>query len=268
MTYFRMGEINLSQSQLHPFRLRMKTAFLGVLAAACCLLISFSSAQAEPDSGDLRGVTCNALGTPVPGVQVSVHGVEDNTDRNVFSDRYGTYTVENLRPGRYQLRAAKGILASPSVTTVSLEARQDLRVDITLTPPGAAEREPASTNLVADLQTPAASAKSNEPPLTDREKLLLDRLDKLEQRLAVMEAKEASATTPAAAPMVASAATPAPASVTAPAQPAQATADAKSSVAAVATTQPAPATSAGPSQAPTPAAATCPCRFAGRHCWQ
>ena len=40
---------------------------------------------------------------------------------------------------------------------------------------------------------------SSEAPLTDREKLLLERLDRLEQRLAAMEAKEASGATPAAA---------------------------------------------------------------------
>ena len=55
----------------------------------------------------------------MPGVQVSVHSVEDNTDRNIVSDHDGTFVVENLRPGRYQLRATKGGLASSSVTTVT-----------------------------------------------------------------------------------------------------------------------------------------------------
>ncbi len=248
MTYFRTGEINLSQPRVHPFNSRKRATFVGVLAVSCFFFLGLGSAVAGPDSGDVRGVTCNALGTPVPGVQVSVHSVEDNTDRNVVSDRYGTFAVENLRPGHYQLRAAKGVLASPTVTTVSLEPRQDLRVDMTLLP-AAGEKVAANTTLTADLQTPAASSKSNEAPLTDREKMLLDRLDKLEQRLAAMEAKEASATTPAATPTVASAATRAPASVAAPAPPSPATADAKSSVAAVATHPSAPATSAGPAQA-------------------
>ena len=72
----------------------------------------------------------------VPGARVSVHSVEDNTDRNIVSDYDGTFVVENLRPGRYQLRAAKGGLASSSVTTVNLAAQQDLRVDMTLVPAG------------------------------------------------------------------------------------------------------------------------------------
>ena len=244
MTYFRTGEINLSQPRVHPFNSRKKATMVGVLAVSCYFFLSLGSAAAGPASGDLRGVTCNALGTPVPGVQVSVHGVEDNTDRNVVSDRYGTFAVGNLRPGHYQLRAAKGVLASPSVTTVSLESRQDLRVDMTLLP-AAGEKERANTNFTADLQTPAASSKSNEAPLTDREKMLLDRLDNLEQRLAAMEAKEASAATPAAQPAVASTATPAPALVVAAAQPAPAKAASPAQASTSSPTKPALVASLG-----------------------
>ncbi len=227
MTYSRVGETNLFQSQLHPFKLYRKAAFAGALAISCCLLMSLSSAQAGSASADVHGVTVNVLGAPMPGVQVSVHSVEDNTDRNIVSDRDGTYVVENLRPGRYQLRATRGGLASSSVTTVSLVAQQDLRVDMTLVPAGGSKAL-ANPNLTADLRAPAVNGNSSEPPLTDREKLLLDRLDKLEQRLAAMEAKETSGTTPASTP----------------APPAAIASQPKTSAATVAAIQPAPVASA------------------------
>ena len=273
MTYFRMGEINLSQSHLHPFRLRMKAAFAGALAVSCCLLISFTSAQAGPGYGDVHGVTLNALGAPLPRVQVLVHSVEDNTDRDIISDDDGTFVVANLLPGRYQLRATKGGLASSSVTTVDLAPQQNLRVDMTLVPAGGSKAS-GDPNLTADLHTPATTGNSGEGPLTDREKLLLERLDRLEKRLEAMEAKQASVATPAApaqpAPVVSQAKTsaatvaatqPAPvgsttpgaASVVTPAQPAPVAIEAKTSVATVAATQPAPATAASPGGASTAA---------------
>jgi len=113
---------------------------------------------------------------------------------------------------------------------------------MTLVPAGGSKAA-ASPNLTADLHTPAATGNSSEAPLTDREKLLLERLDRLEQRLAAMEAKEASVATPAAAPVVA------------PTQLAPVVSPVKASVTTVATTQPAAVTAASPGAASTDAPA-------------
>ena len=223
MTYSRAGGLNRFQSQLHPFRLHRKAAFAGALAVVCGLFMGLSSAQAGSVSGDVHGVTLNALGAPVAGVQVSVRSAEDNTERNVMSDRDGTFVVGNLRPGRYQLRATKEGLDGSSVATINLAAQQDLRVDMKLVPAGGSTAA-AGPKLTADLRTPAATVNSPEAPLTDREKLLLERLDRLEQRLEAMEAKQAGAAMPATA-----------------AQPAPVAIQAKSSATTTATTQPAPA---------------------------
>ena len=263
MTYFRVGEMNLFQSQLRAFKLHRKAAFAWALAVWCCLLMGLSSAKAGPVFGDVHGVTVNALGAPVPGVQVSAHSLEDNTDRDIVSDHYGTFVIENLRPGRYQLRAAKGVLASSSVTTIDLAPRQDLRVDMTLVPHDGTT-EAANPNLTANLHAPAVTGNSGDAPLTDRERLLLERLDRLEQRLAAMEAKEAKAAAPVAAPVTSQAGTsvttvpatqPAPsartsaASTSTPAQPAPAASQAKAGAATVAETRPAPVTAASPGAA-------------------
>ena len=201
MTNSKVGEGGLLQIRLHPLNSLGKAAFAGALAVLCCLLMSLSSAKAGSGSADVHGVTVNALGAPVPGVQILVHSLVDNTDRDIVSDNYGTFVVDNLSPGRYQLSAAKGGLASSSAITVQLAANQDLRVDVNLVS-AAALKESANSNLTADSHVSAASGSPSEPALTDREKLLLERLDKLEQRLEAMEAKEAK---PAAAPATAGA---------------------------------------------------------------
>jgi hypothetical protein len=232
MTYCRVGEKYVSLSRLHPFKLHAQAALAGAVALTCCLLVGLGSARAGSVSADLHGVTLNALGVPVPGARVSVHSVADNTDRSIVSDYDGTFVVENLRPGRYQLRATKGGLASTSATIVDLAPQQDLRVDMTLIPLEGSGAM-ANPNLTADLHTPTTSRNSGEAPLTDREKLLLERLDRLEQRLEAMEAREASAAAPA--PQTA--------------RPGPLPAPAKTSPATVAVAQPASTSAAAPSGA-------------------
>jgi hypothetical protein len=224
--------MNLFPSQLHPFKLHRKAVFAGALAAGC-LLLSLSSAQAGSVFGDLRGFTRSAQGAPLPGVQVLVHSVEDNTDRNVVSNDQGAFRVENLRPGRYQLRATKEGLASSCVTTVDLAPQQDLRVEMILVPPEGLKGA-ANPNLTAEVHAPGVTGNLSAAPLTERERLLLERLDRLEQRLAALEAKEARGATPAATP----------------AQPAPLASQPKTSATTVAATQPAPVASASASAAP------------------
>ena len=148
--------------------------------------MNLSSAKAGPLSGDLRGFTRSAQGVPLPGVQVLVHNVRDNTDLNIMSNSQGAYLVENLRPGRYELRAAKDGLASSELTAVDLRPQEDLQVDMTLDS-SSESKGTAKSSLTADLRPPAVTANSDAAPLTDREKMLLERLDRLEQRLEAME---------------------------------------------------------------------------------
>jgi hypothetical protein len=68
-----------------------------------------------------------------------------------------------------------------------------------------------------DKNTPSAKAASAKPdapaPLTERERMLLDRVEQLEKRVAELEAKGAGSTAVAAAPAAAPVASPAPANV-------------------------------------------------------
>ena len=196
MTNSRVGERGLFQIPLHPFSSCGKAAFAGALAVLCSVFINFSSANAGPALGDLRGFTRSAQGVPLPGVQVLVHSVGDNTDLNIISDSQGAYLVENLRPGRYELRAAKEGLASSVLTTIDLRPQEDLQVDMTLDS-SSGSKKTANSSLTADLRTPEVTANSEPAPLTDREKLLLERLDRLEQRLEAMESKDVKAAAPA-----------------------------------------------------------------------
>jgi len=168
-----------------------------VVWAACIVfqvdvLVSSVCVFGQTSFGDIRGVTENAGGLPLPEVRVAVHNVEENTDRTVVSGADGSFVFVNLKAGHYQLTAKKEGFGSSPAATVELAAGQSLRNDITL----------ASTSATQTLSKPASltvSENSDTTPLTKREKQLLERIDRLEQRLAALEATEAARANPAAA---------------------------------------------------------------------
>jgi hypothetical protein len=93
--------------------------------------LAAQGAHGQSTFGDLRGETQDPSGLPLPNVAVTVHSLDENSDRNVVSGDDGAFLVENLKPGHYQLTAIKEGFQNSSVN-VDLSARQSLRVDITL----------------------------------------------------------------------------------------------------------------------------------------
>jgi len=156
------------------------------------LMLSLSSlAYGQSPSGAIRGITRDPAGLLLAHVQVVVHAVDGNTERTIVSNDQGAFVVEDLKPGHYELMATKKGLEGRSEATVDLAAHQTLWVDMTLASPTGSK---GSSNLApsGNSQNPLATENPENPPLTEREKQLLDRLNRLEQRLAAMEAKEAT----------------------------------------------------------------------------
>jgi len=102
--------------------------FVGLLPT--CLMLQM--AQAQSTFGDLRGTTRDPSGLPLDHAVVTVHSVEQNNDRKIVSGDDGSFAVQNLLPGHYELTAAKAGFQDSAATKVELSARQSLRVDIAL----------------------------------------------------------------------------------------------------------------------------------------
>ena len=147
-------------------------------------------AYAESGFGNLHGFTRSAAGSPLAGVQVVIHSLDESTDRTVVSGDHGAFTADHLAPGRYQLTANKSGFASLSPTAVELAPQQSLRLDLILGSPSG-PKESGDHVLASDLRGLSTAAKPDDPPLSEREKQLLGRIERLEQRLAALEAKEA-----------------------------------------------------------------------------
>jgi len=101
------------------------------LVFACMLFLP--TAQAQSTFGSIRGTVQDASGAVIAGAVVTVHSLDENFERQVMTDGSGDFVVENLKPGRYKLTAHHDGLADAVVSSVALEARQDLRIPITLT---------------------------------------------------------------------------------------------------------------------------------------
>jgi len=198
-TYSRARGMNLFQSQLPDCKFLIKAVLAGALAVLCFALMGVNSAQAGPVSADLRGVTRDAQGTPLPGVRVLVHNVADNTDRNTVSNDRGDYLVESLNPGRYQLTASKAGFESSPVTTVELAAERNSLVDLTLATPNGPKgsADPART---ADTRGQPLAGNPDKEQLAEQVRQLRGQLNQLAQRLAVLEAQEAKEASPAPLP--------------------------------------------------------------------
>jgi hypothetical protein len=122
------------------------------IAIPLWMAVNLISVQAQSPMGTLHGVTVNVDGTPIASAPVVIHRVDDNTERTIISGFDGAFSVANLKPGRYEVKAIKGELRS-APSTVDLAAQQNLQMDLALE---------ASTAAPADASINPAIAKKFE----------------------------------------------------------------------------------------------------------
>jgi hypothetical protein len=157
-------------------------------APACAAFILIASLPMFGQAVGLVGGVArdSASGKPVAQVQVVAHNLSKGTDHATVSDADGIFTFTSLEPGQYEVAATKSGFQKSSAR-IEVVASRTARVDLQL--------------QIADERRTAE--KSEDAPLTPRERQLLERIDHLEERLAAMEAKESKdtgATQTAAAP--------------------------------------------------------------------
>ena len=129
------------------------------------------------DSCQLQGVTRSPSGLALPQTQITVHSMNDNVTHSLLSGPNGEYFIFDLKPGRYEIIANKTGFSASSRIAIELEARQSLHLDLTVgTAPAAAEQ-------------PAAPPSSKTSDTTDTQKYLLEEVQRLEARLADLEAR-------------------------------------------------------------------------------
>jgi hypothetical protein len=95
-------------------------------------LPSFSSAQSNVSSGEIKGTITDASNAVVPGVSVTALNTSTNLTRVVASDERGEYRFLLLPPGIYNLKAELTGFATPERNGVQVTVGQTLSLDFQL----------------------------------------------------------------------------------------------------------------------------------------
>ena len=86
-------------------------------------LIGSKAAMAQSTFGSVRGVAQDDSGAVLPATQITLHSLDENTDRQVKAGDDGSFAIENVKPGRYSLRADISGFAETVMNGVVVEAR-------------------------------------------------------------------------------------------------------------------------------------------------
>ncbi len=90
------------------------------------------AALAQSTFGTLLGTIQDQTGSVIPDARVTVINLDTSVSRAATSNSAGQYQIPDLQPGNYSITAAKSGFAMAKVDTVSLDARQERRVDLTI----------------------------------------------------------------------------------------------------------------------------------------
>ena len=100
----------------------------------CLLFLSpIKVAVAQSTFGSIRGTVQDSSGAALPGVSITAHSLDENSERTTVSGSSGEFVLENLKAGHYDVTAHSDGFADAVVRSVTLDARQELRLPITLT---------------------------------------------------------------------------------------------------------------------------------------
>jgi hypothetical protein len=96
------------------------------------IFMGASSLRAQSTFGSIRGTAQDVSGAAIPDTQVTLHSVDENTDQVVKTDASGNYTLENVKAGKYSIRAQRTGFADTVIDGITLAARQDLRFNLSM----------------------------------------------------------------------------------------------------------------------------------------
>ena len=102
-------------------------------AALLFVFIFAASSHAQSTFGSIRGTAQDGSDAVLPDTQITLHSMDENTDRVVKTDAAGNYSFENVLAGRYSIHAQRDGFADTTLSGITLAARQDLRLTVTMT---------------------------------------------------------------------------------------------------------------------------------------
>src|ERR1700722_8736333 len=108
----------------------MRRALVAIVVAWMCTVWPVSG---QSTFGSIVGVVHDASQSFIAGASVQIRSLEDNSTHSTTADADGSFQFVNLKPGRYALSTHAAGFAEFQVPSAELNARQTLRIDVTMT---------------------------------------------------------------------------------------------------------------------------------------
>jgi hypothetical protein len=116
---------------------RSRARLLGGLAmlrkiSAClmAILLSASCVIGQSTFGSVVGVVKDPAERTIADAQVTLTNLDDHAQRNTSADSNGAFEFVNLKPGHYELVAHADGFSDYKISSLQLDARQNLRLDV------------------------------------------------------------------------------------------------------------------------------------------
>src|SRR5580704_4490992 len=127
----QMNSSRVSKAQRNLAK-QLTVSWRMLLVAVAVLLGAVVPALGQSTFGSVRGVVQDNTSAAISDTQVILHSTDENTERTVAADAAGNFIFENVKAGKYSLRAHHDGFADTALTGISVEARQDLRLTVSL----------------------------------------------------------------------------------------------------------------------------------------
>src|SRR5450759_4407916 len=112
--------------------MRSGTKGIPLLGLACLLVAIATPVISQTTTGRILGTVSDQSGAAVTGAAVVITDVQRGTTRAAVTDASGDYTVPEVQPGLYKVRAeARGFKIVARENNV-VEVAQDVGVDLSL----------------------------------------------------------------------------------------------------------------------------------------
>lgn len=99
----------------------------------CLSLLLFSRLEfAQSTLGTILGTVRDSSGAVVPNASVTIRNVDEGTSQQTATNDSGEYQILNEKPARYTVEVTHAGFQTKTVSELRLIARQELRVDVTL----------------------------------------------------------------------------------------------------------------------------------------
>jgi hypothetical protein len=108
----------------------MRRALVAILVALLCTVWPVTG---QSTFGSIVGAVHDASLGSIAGASLQIRSLEDNSTHSTTAGADGSFEFVNLKPGKYALSAQAPGFAEFQVPSAELNARQTLRIDVTMT---------------------------------------------------------------------------------------------------------------------------------------